>query len=143
MTELFEAARLLGVTGRQEGLAPGIELLSQVSEGLPLRSLDVIANAIAPDDATFRYRIVPKATLARARHRRRLNPTQGVVVTRLARLWTQALHVWKSPAEARGFLNRPHELLDGRRPIDVALDNEIGARLVEDILGRLEHGTAV
>jgi uncharacterized protein (DUF2384 family) len=34
-------------------------------------------------------------------------------------------------------------LLQGRRPIDLVLKNEIGASLVQGVLGRLEHGSAV
>jgi uncharacterized protein (DUF2384 family) len=34
-------------------------------------------------------------------------------------------------------------LLKGRRPLDVVLENEIGAELVRGVLGRLEHGSAV
>jgi uncharacterized protein (DUF2384 family) len=33
--------------------------------------------------------------------------------------------------------------LENNRPIDLALQSEIGAQLVRDVLGRLEHGTSV
>jgi uncharacterized protein (DUF2384 family) len=33
-------------------------------------------------------------------------------------------------------------MLEDRRPVDVAITNEIGARLVEDVLGGLAYGTA-
>jgi uncharacterized protein (DUF2384 family) len=38
---------------------------------------------------------------------------------------------------------RAHPVLDGRRPLDLALENEVGARLVHGVMGRLESGTAV
>lgn len=62
---------------------------------------------------------------------------------RLAKIWSLAQAVWGSDEAARGFLSREHQLLDGRRPIDVAIENELGAELVRDILGRLQHGSAV
>ncbi len=33
-------------------------------------------------------------------------------------------------------------MLEGRRPVDVVLATDMGARLVEDILGRLKYGSA-
>lgn len=141
MTELLEAAKVLGVAGPARKFT-AIRYLSLVDRGLPIKSLDLIANAIAPSDASFKYRIVPKATLARLKFRRKLNAAQGIVVTRLADIWSCALRIWKSDDEARDFLYRRHPLLDDRRPIDLVLENEIGAELVKSILGRLEYGSA-
>jgi putative toxin-antitoxin system antitoxin component (TIGR02293 family) len=142
MSELLEAAKVLGVAGPARKFT-AIRYLSLVDRGLPIKSLDLIANAISPSDASFKYRIVPKATLARLKFRRKLNAAQGIVVTRLADIWSSALRVWKSDDEARDFLYRRHPLLDDQRPIDLVLENEIGAELVRSILGRLEYGSAV
>ena len=141
--ELLEAAKVLGVAGPGQRLSSDIDYLILLDKGLPLKSLDIICDALAPADASFKYRIVPKATLARTKARRKLNTEQSVLITRLANVWSTAMRVWKSPGEARAFLYRPHMLLDNRRPIDLVLKNEIGSALVEDVLGRLEHGTAV
>lgn len=86
------------------------------------------------------YRIVPKATLAR--YAVRLNAAQSTRVARLADIWALARKVWGSDAETRDFLFRPHQLLEGRRPIDVAIENELGGQLVRDLLGRLQYGSA-
>lgn len=143
MTTLFETAKLLEVPEKNRPLRSAVQYLTYVDKGLPVRSLDRIAHAIAPADAAFRYRIVPKATLARLKTKRRLNKSQGEIVTRLAEVWTDATRVWKTDEAARGFLNRKHPLLDNKRPIDLMLQSEIGAQLVRDVLGRLEHGIAV
>jgi putative toxin-antitoxin system antitoxin component (TIGR02293 family) len=143
MTTLFDTAKLLEVPEKNRPLRSAVQYLTYVDKGLPVRSLDRIAHAIAPADAAFRYRIVPKATLARLKTKRRLNKSQGEIVTRLAEVWTDATRVWKTDEAARGFLNRKHPLLDNKRPIDLMLQSEIGAQLVRDVLGRLEHGIAV
>lgn len=143
MPELTDAARLLGVESERKPLKSGVAYLALVDHGLPVKSLDRIAQAVAPGDANFKYRIVPKASLARSRTSRRLTPAQSVAVTRLAAIWSQALRVWKSEAAARDFLAREHALLSQRRPLDLVLENEIGAGLVGDLLGRLEYGSAV
>lgn len=141
MQSLFEAARFLQIPGRDKPLTSHLQYLHHLDKGLPASSIDRLAGVLAPTDSKFRYRIVPKATLARMKNR--LSKSQGELVTRLAEVWTDALRIWKSEDEARGFLHRQHPLLDNRRPIDLALESAIGAALVRDVLGRLEHGTAV
>ena len=143
MPELREAARVLGVETDAKPLKSGVAYLALVDHGLPVKSLDRIAHAVAPGDVNFKYRIVPKASLARSKTSRRLTAAQSVAVTRLAEIWSQALRIWKSESAARDFLNRGHALLAERRPIDLVLENEIGAGLVHDVLGRLEYGSAV
>jgi putative toxin-antitoxin system antitoxin component (TIGR02293 family) len=62
---------------------------------------------------------------------------------RLARITAAALDVWRSPEAAQRFLTEPHMLLRGRVPREIAIESEIGARRVEEILGGLKYGTAV
>jgi putative toxin-antitoxin system antitoxin component (TIGR02293 family) len=120
-----------------------VDYLSLVALGFPVKALDRIAEEIAPGDLKFKYQIVPKASYARSKMTRRLSSPQSVVVTRLASIWAQAVRIWKSQAAARSFLARPHPVLGHRKPIDLVLENEIGAGLVRDVLGRLESGSAV
>ena len=42
-----------------------LALISEVETGFSLAALDRMAEAVAPGDTQFRYRLVPKATLAR------------------------------------------------------------------------------
>ncbi|GAB1718881.1 MAG: hypothetical protein NTAFB09_06120 [Nitrosospira sp.] len=144
MTSLVEAARFLQIPGKNKALTSPLQFIEFLEKGLPLSSIERIAEALAPRDVEFRYHIVPRATLARMRvEKRRLTRTQGELVARLAEVWTDALRVWKSEEDARSFLTRKHPLLENNRPIDLALQSGIGAQLVRDVLGRLEHGTAV
>ena len=143
MTELLSAARLLGLGTPAHPLVSELDYLDLVDHGLPVRSLERIAAVVAPTDTSFRYRIVPKASLARRKAGRRLSTAQRVIVARLASVWAQAVRIWKSEGAARDFLYRKHPLLGARRPIDLVLENEIGAELVRGVLGRLEHGSAV
>lgn len=143
MTELLDAARLLGVETPAHPIHSEIDYLDRVDHGLPVKSLDRIAAVVAPADASFKYRIVPRASLARRKSGKRLSAAQSVLVTRLASVWAQALRIWKSEESARDFLTRTHPLLGDRRPIDLVLENEIGADMVRSVLGRLEYGSAV
>jgi len=101
-----------------------------------------MAGLVASSDAKFKFRIVPKASLARV-SKHRLNANQSVLLARVATVWAQALRVWKSDDAVREFLFRPHPVLEGRAPMDLVLENEIGANLVREVLGRLEAGSAV
>lgn len=140
MSELQEITDLLGIGKPKHPVAP-LEFVDLVNEGLPMRSLGRLCTRIAPEDVSFKYRFVPKATLAR--YGLRLNQIQSARIARVARIWAVARRIWGSDEQTRDFLFRPHQLLNGRRPIDVAIENEIGAELVRDILGRLEFGSAV
>jgi putative toxin-antitoxin system antitoxin component (TIGR02293 family) len=142
-TALLEAAKLLGVPSKNTPLRSSVEYLAHLKKGLPIRTLDTIVDVIAPGNAAFKYLIVSRATWNRKRGTGRLSKLQGEVVTRLAEVWSDAIRVWKSEEEAREFLSRPHPLLENKKPLDLALESEIGAQLVRDVLARLEHGAVV
>src|SRR5258708_36074283 len=143
MAELSAAARVLGVETPAHPLVSDVEYLRLIARGFPVKALDRIANEVAPGDVKFKYRIVPKASYARSKMTRRLSASQSVVVTRIASVWAKAVRIWKSEEAARSFLGRPHPDLGSRKPIDLVLENEIGADLVRGVLGRLESGSAV
>jgi putative toxin-antitoxin system antitoxin component (TIGR02293 family) len=143
MAVIFEeVAGLLGLRGHDRPASP-LEIIGRIQEGLPVKALDRVCLVLAPDDANFKYQVVPRATLARRKSRHeRLSVDESERVARLARVWAFAHDVWGSAEEARSFFFRPHVMLEGRRPIDVVLATDMGSRLVEDILGRLKYGSA-
>lgn len=53
-----------------------------------------------------------------------------------------AIEVWKTEDAARSFLDRPHPMLEGDKPIDVAIQSELGEDMVKSLLGELKYGTA-
>jgi putative toxin-antitoxin system antitoxin component (TIGR02293 family) len=147
MEAVAEMARILGIQGsaaeraRGAPLAP-MRLIERIEAGLPLQALDRLTDFLAPGDAAFKYTLVPKATLNRRTAQKRLSPEESERLARLARVGAMARDVWKTDAAARAFLFRPHPMLEGRRPVDVARATDLGAQLVEGILGRLKYGSA-
>jgi putative toxin-antitoxin system antitoxin component (TIGR02293 family) len=139
-----ELGMLLGANGRQDRPASPLELIDRIQSGLPVTVLERVCRFVAPSDASFKYRIVSRATLNRRRKARgaRLSSAESERLARIARVWVFAREVWGSDAEARAFLFRPHMMLEGRTPIEVAVGTNMGAELVEDILGRLRYGSA-
>src|SRR5258708_9454242 len=84
-TAMVDLAGLLGV-GEGPGAGP-LRLVERIREGLPVSSLDHIAREIAPDDRNFRYRLVPRSSLARRQLSNRLSPEEGARLAPVANLW--------------------------------------------------------
>lgn len=145
MSATGSVPELLGLRGKASRSGSPLGLVSDLEKGLPLSALDRVAHAVAPDDAGFAYRLVPRATLARRRTQAvpRLTPEESARVARIASVWAMARDVWQDDAQARRWLFEPHMMLDDRRPIDVVLASEFGRPLVEGILGRLKYSTGV
>jgi len=139
MSEMQAVAKVLGVASPKTP----IDLITIVERGLPLASLERVCASLAPADRRFKFSVVSKASLARRKEGKRLSPSESAVVARLAGIWAHAVQIWQDEDDARDFLNRPHQLLAGKRPLELSLANEIGAKLVEDLLGRIQSGVAV
>ena len=142
MLAISDVNDVLGLREKQDSPQSPFGLISRIEGGLPVGALDRLAGLLAPDDSQFKYRLVPKATYERRKAAGRLAADEGTRVARLARIWNLAVDVWGGEVDARDFLFRPHAMLEDRRPVDVVIQNEIGAELVIDILGGLKYGSA-
>lgn len=134
---------LLGVKAGVQ--ASRLALPSLIEKGLPVAALDRLADSVAPGDARFKFRLIPKATLERRRKSatKRLTSEEGDRLARLAKVFSFALNIYREPERARDFLGRPHPMLDGKAPLDVALATSPGADLVINLLGRAAYGGGV
>ncbi|MFH1794887.1 MAG: antitoxin Xre-like helix-turn-helix domain-containing protein [Pseudomonadota bacterium] len=140
MLHVANVVDVLGLTGRSS--SSPYTLISRIAEGLPTAAVERVAQLLAPNDAQFKYRLIPKATYERRKASARLSPDEGARLARIARVWGMAIDVWRSDEDARAFLFRPHAMLDDRQPIDLVIQSEIGADLVFDVLGGLKYGSA-
>lgn len=82
---------------------------------------------------------IARRTLARRKQEGRLQLAESERVFRLATLFDKAVEVFGDTERARHWFKTPLKALAGRSPIEYS-DTEIGAREVEDLLGRIEHG---
>ena len=84
--------------------------------------------------------VVPKRTLAR---RKAANEALTVEETdkalRLERIAVQAERVFGEPEKAQRWLRKPKRELKGETPL-AYLASEAGARVIEEMLFRIEHG---
>lgn len=82
---------------------------------------------------------VPERTLARRIKGSRLTQDESAKALRLLGIISLAVEVFGDKAPARDWLKRPNTALDGTAPLSL-MDTEFGARMVEDVLGRIAHG---
>jgi putative toxin-antitoxin system antitoxin component (TIGR02293 family) len=84
--------------------------------------------------------VVPKRTLARRRAaNERLTVEETDKTLRLARIAVQAERVFGAPEKAHRWLRKAKRELQGETPL-AYLASEAGARVVEEMLFRIEHG---
>jgi putative toxin-antitoxin system antitoxin component (TIGR02293 family) len=82
---------------------------------------------------------IAERTLARRKKEGRLRFDESERVYRIAALFDQAVEALGDAAHARAWFKTPLKALGGKAPLAYA-DTGVGAREVEDLLGRLEHG---
>jgi putative toxin-antitoxin system antitoxin component (TIGR02293 family) len=82
---------------------------------------------------------ISKATYHRRKASGKLGADESDRVVRFARLMGKAVEVFGSAENARKWLTSPQIGLGGAIPLAYA-DTEVGAREIEDLLGRIEYG---
>jgi len=126
-----------------KGAAPDFtpaNLIEMIHLGLPMQELkDLQARLAVPMAQLVPLLGISKATLHRRKAGGRLGPAESDRVVRFARLMGKAVEVLESEENARQWLTSPQFGLGGAVPLDYA-GTEIGAREVEDLLGRIEYG---
>ena len=142
MTAMEYVVEALGGTSvfRGAALPTSDEMRERIKRGLPYRSLESVRERLqlsVPEAATVLR--MPARTLARRKQSRRLDAHESDRLYRLARMAAHAVTVFGSEDKAAAWLRRPNRALNGEAPVHL-LDTDLGARQVEDLLGRLEHG---
>ena len=113
-----------------------------VRHGLPFSALDEVAGSVDVGRlALARVIGLSSTTLARRRKAGTLTSEESDGLVRVARLVTMAHEMMEGAEDAaRHWLKESHELLDGESPLERA-STEVGGREVEQLIGRLRHGT--
>lgn len=118
----LEAAKLL-----REGLPFSAVVKLQKSSGLTLDRIKEIAR-------------ISEGSFARRKQSGKLSFDESERLLRVSRLFERAVELFEGDHEgARQWLETPIPALEDQRPLDLA-KSEPGAREVEDLIGRIEHG---
>jgi putative toxin-antitoxin system antitoxin component (TIGR02293 family) len=117
------------------------QLADLVRRGLPATALKVLAEHLELGNTALSQKLgIPQRTLTRRLSQRsRLTAAESDRTVRLARIYAHAVEMIGDEDKAVQWLRTPNRALGGERPLD-RLDNDVGAREVEDILGRIAYG---
>lgn len=116
------------------------DLIQAVRAGLPIRIFRALAEALDVSDAELaRLSGISGTTLTRRKRTGALSPDESERVLRLARLLHRSAEVFGRPDAAADWMKTPNQALGGIAPLAYA-ETEIGAREVENLLGRIEYG---
>jgi putative toxin-antitoxin system antitoxin component (TIGR02293 family) len=121
--------------------APSLsEQIVALKAGLPIEFFDGLCAEleITAQEMASVLNIAPR-TLARRKKEGRLQTAESERLYRLGALFEKAVAVLGDVEAARSWFKNPARALGDAAPLHFA-DTEPGAREVEDLLGRLEHG---
>lgn len=115
-------------------------LVERIREGLPFFEFKALLDLLAiPEEELGRLLGISPATLNRRKKSRHLGSHESERIVRFARLFGLAMEVFGSEAAARDWLKTANPGTAGESPLSYS-DTEFGAREVENLLGRIDHG---
>lgn len=129
-------ARLLGL-----GDADTAGVVRMIRAGFPYRRAASFVRASGlPREVVARFAGIPARTLSRRAIQGRLQPDESDRLLRASRVLEMAVDLFEGDmVAARNWLQAPQAALHGESPLDFA-STDLGAREVENLIGRLEHG---
>ena len=116
------------------------QMIKSIKNGLPISKFQKLRDNLGvPDKDLAKYIRIPKSTLSIRKRKGKFSFVESERLYRIQRLFTKALEVFEDVDLARKWLKEDAYGLGDKSPLEYAA-TEIGAREVEDLLGRIEHG---
>ena len=136
-----EISELVTGPGRRPTLgSDAAGMVAIVRQGVKSDIYGWLRQALAVSDNRLSAIIrVSQRTIKRRLRDGRFHPDESERLMRVAKLTERAREVFGDLESAREWLKSPQFALGGEIPLEYA-DTEPGAQVVEDVLGRLEHG---
>jgi putative toxin-antitoxin system antitoxin component (TIGR02293 family) len=142
---MSSAAAIAQVLGGRKVLGKTVkksdDLVELVRNGLPASSVKALAERLDVGNTVLSQKLgIPQRTLTRRLSQgSRLTVAESDRTVRLASVYANAVEMIGDEEKAVEWLRTPNRALGGERPLD-KLDTDVGAREVEDILGRIAYG---
>ena len=136
IAEILGGRRVLG-----KAIKKPDDLAHLVRKGLPASSLTALAEKLHVGNSVLSRKLgIPQRTLTRRLSQASsLTPSESDRTVRMARVYANAVEMIGDEEKAVEWMSAPNRALGGERPLD-QLDTDTGARMVEDILGRIAYG---
>jgi len=135
-------AKLGGRTALGVYITSAADLAHVVSRRIPLKALVHLQRSGAFSDAEIQHFIIPARTRRHRQERKeRLTVEESDRLVRLARIQALAEDVFDEPTKANTWLREELGELNGSPPLELA-QTEAGARVIEQILARIDWGAA-
>lgn len=118
-----------------------IDLIPKIEKGF---SFTALTNFVSASGLSIPYAAgvigIPERTLARRKKENRLSSEESERLLRVSKLFDDSLSLFDGDREAAvNWLSTPKKALKNQSPLQIAR-TEIGAREVENLIGRIEHG---
>lgn len=114
--------------------------LERVEAGVPVDTMTSFVSASGVELKDIYDVVIPARTLKHRRARREaLSSDESDKLARLIRVFDQAVSVFGDAERAREWLGKPKKRFDLRTPMQM-LRTDLGGRMVEEMLGQIEHG---
>jgi putative toxin-antitoxin system antitoxin component (TIGR02293 family) len=143
--ESFEVEEPAAIYGEKRGAKAGEamdagETVECIRAGLPMVEFEALQALLGLGaEELAGHLAISRSTLIRRRKSRRLDAQESDRLLRYARLYARAEAVLGEAGAARNWLKQPARALGYVPPLEFA-ETEAGAREVENLLGRIEHG---
>ncbi len=121
--------------------ATSAKLVDQLERGFSFKTLHALESRSGLALSRLASAVgIPERTLARRKASGRLTPDESERLLRISAVFEEAVELFEGDvAAAVKWLSSPQKSLDGRSPLAYSR-TEPGAREVERLIGRLEHG---
>lgn len=140
MTAHGVAERLGGKRTLKRDVRTDFDLVNAIEDGLPIAAVETVIRAGTLTAPEIYQLVIPRRTLAHRKDKgQRLSAEQSDRLTRVVRVAARAEEAIGDAEKAARWLRKPNRSLQGSRPLDL-LESDLGARMVERALGRIEHG---
>jgi len=115
-------------------------LVERLRVGFPMKEFRLLQDLLKiSEEELGRYLGISPATLHRRKKSAKLETPESERVVRFARLFGIVMEVLDTQEATREWLKTPNPGTAGEAPLSYA-DTEFGAREVENLIGRIDHG---
>lgn len=118
-----------------------MQLIKSIQDGLPFQALERIRKEMGlPMESLAGSIGISSRTLTRRKKEKKLNSFESDRLVSISRLVSMSIQLFEGDkAKAFEWFSKSNRALGGISPLEMA-STETGAREVENLIGRLEHG---